>query len=215
MTTGSPSASSWRRLPWRARYQLGERLATRLRQLVIEVTHLHCTVRFEGPVRIGPGFRLWIPDGGTLIVGPGADFRNGFTCEIHGTGRVTIGPSCTFTSQALIQCSTSIDIGTRCTFGQSVMIVDGNHRYRDHRLHLLDQGYDFRPIHIGDGATVATKVTIINDLGPHCFVGANSVVTKPVPAYCLAAGVPAKVLEYYGPPGQEPPGVGPARDVGG
>jgi hypothetical protein len=27
--------------------------------------------------------------------------------------------------------------------------------------------------------------------------------------------VPAKVLEYYGPPGQEPPGVLPARDVTG
>jgi acetyltransferase-like isoleucine patch superfamily enzyme len=29
-------------------------------------------------------------------------------------------------------------------------------------------------------------------------------VSRPIPPYCLAAGVPARVLDYYGPPGQEP-----------
>jgi serine acetyltransferase len=36
-------------------------------------------------------------------------------------------------------------------------------------------------------------------------VGANSVVTRPVPPYCLVAGVPARVIEYYGPEGSAPP----------
>ena len=31
-------------------------------------------------------------------------------------------------------------------------------------------------------------------------IGANSVVTRPIPPYCLAVGAPAKVVEYFGPP---------------
>jgi acetyltransferase-like isoleucine patch superfamily enzyme len=64
---------------------------------------------------------------------------------------------------------------------------------------MLAQGYDYRPIRIADDATVTTKCTIIADLGERCFVGANSVVTKPVPPFSVAAGVPAKVIDYFGP----------------
>jgi acetyltransferase-like isoleucine patch superfamily enzyme len=30
-------------------------------------------------------------------------------------------------------------------------------------------------------------------------------VTKPVPAYCFAAGAPARVIEYFGKPEDRPP----------
>lgn len=162
---------------------------------------------FEGPVRLGPGFHLDIPDRGELIVGPGVDFRRGFVCEISDNGRVSIGAGSIFTSQALIQCSTSIDIGRRAVFGQALQIADGSHRFRDWTQHLLDQGYDFRPLTIGDNAIVHAKCTIVADIGEGAIIGANSFVNKPIPAFTLAGGVPARVLEYFGPPEQRPPGL--------
>jgi len=45
-----------------------------------------------------------------------------------------------------------------------------------------------------------TKCTILNDVGDGAFVGANSVVTKPIPPYSLAVGAPARVIDYFGPP---------------
>jgi acetyltransferase-like isoleucine patch superfamily enzyme len=165
-------------------------------------------VEFQGPVHLGPGFDLQIPDQGTLVIGPGVDFRRGFVCEISGDGRVEIGEGSIFTSHALVQCTTTITIGRRCVFGQATMIADGNHRFRDHTAHLLDQGYDFRPIRIEDGAVITSKCTILNDVGEHALVGANSLVTKPVPAFCLAGGVPARVLEYFGPPERRPADLG-------
>jgi acetyltransferase-like isoleucine patch superfamily enzyme len=198
------TARDWRRLPWELRYVHGSRLATGARKLAVRATHRHCRVEFEGPVRIGPGFSLDIPDRGTLIVGPGVDFRRGFVCEISGAGRVTIGAGSIFTSSTLIQCTTSIDIGRRCVFGQATMIVDGNHRFRDPDRPMLEQGYDYRPITIGDDVGVMTKCTIVADIGDRAFIGANSVVTRPVPPFCLAAGVPARVLEYFGPPDRRP-----------
>lgn len=162
---------------------------------------------FEGTVRLGPGFHLEIPGNGELIVGAGVDFRRGFVCEISENGRVTIGEGATFTSHALIQCSTSIEIGKRATFGQALQIADGSHRFRDWTKHLLDQGYDHRPVKIGDNATVHAKCTIVADIGTGAIIGANSFVNKPVPDYCLAAGVPARVIDYFGPSDRRPPEV--------
>jgi acetyltransferase-like isoleucine patch superfamily enzyme len=72
---------------------------------------------------------------------------------------------------------------------------------------MLDQGYDFRPIKIEDDAVITTKCTIMADVGRRAFIGANSVVTKPIPAYTVAVGAPAKPIEYFGPPGKEPEGL--------
>src|SRR5947207_2484442 len=130
--------TDWRRIPWYLRYRLGARWASEARKAMILATHQHCTVEFQGPVRLGPGFTLEIPDRGSFIVGPGVDFRMGFKCEISGDGVVRIGAGSVFTSHMLIQCTTSIDIGERCAIGQSCLITDGFHQYRDHTRHLLD-----------------------------------------------------------------------------
>jgi acetyltransferase-like isoleucine patch superfamily enzyme len=143
-----------------------------------------------------------------LIIGPGVDFRRGFVCEISGEGRVEIGAGTTFTSHTLVQCSTSIEIGTRCAFGQSVLIVDGYHRYADPGRHWLDQGYDFRPIKIGDGAGISDKCTIQADIGERAMIASHSVVNRAIPAYVVAAGSPARVVRYFGPPDE-----GPARST--
>jgi acetyltransferase-like isoleucine patch superfamily enzyme len=195
-----------RKLPWRLKYEMGWRLTTRAKLLVIRATHRHCHVEFQGPVRLGPGFELVIPDAGTFIVGPGVDFRRGFVCELSGDARVEIGAGSTFTSQALLQCTTSITIGERCHFGQSLLIVDGNHRFRDPSLTLFEQGYDFRPVVIENDVAVTTKCSIIGaHIGQHSFIGANSVVSSDIPAYCLAFGAPARVADYFGPPELRPP----------
>jgi acetyltransferase-like isoleucine patch superfamily enzyme len=82
-------------------------------------------------------------------------------------------------------------------------MADGNHRYKDPNVHWEQQGYDYRPITIGDGALILTKSTILNDVGERAVVAAHSVVTQPVPAYSLVAGAPAKVKSYFGPDAHE------------
>jgi acetyltransferase-like isoleucine patch superfamily enzyme len=198
-----------RKIPWQLRYRAGDRIATGARKLVIRLSHQQSHVEFKGPVRLGPGFALDIPDRGTFIVGPGVDFRRDFVCEISGDGRVTIGAGTTFTSSCLIQCSTSVDIGEACNFGQSTQIVDGNHRFRDPDVPMLAQGYDFRPIVIGAGVSVLSKCTIVNSIGERAYIGANSVVTREIPPFCLAVGAPARAIEYFGPPERRPPDLPP------
>ena len=191
--TGTPNAA------WRLQHRWAPRAASALRRVAVKVTHGHATVEFRGPARLGPGFSLNVPDAGTLVFGHGVDLRRGFVCEISGNGRVVIGDGSIFTSHALIQCSTSIEIGRRCVFAQSVLIADGNHRFRDPTVHMLEQGYNFRPVVVGDGAFVGSKCTVLASIGERAVVAAHSVVTRPVPAFTLVGGAPAKPLEYFGP----------------
>lgn len=193
-------------LPRQLGYIHGPRLMSRLRKWWVLARHPHATVRFTEPVYLGPGFSLHIPDGGTFIAGPACEFRRNFRGEISGAGRIEIGAGSVFTYDVVMQCSTSITVGERCMFGQATLVVDGNHRYRDLDVPMLQQGYDFRPIRIADDATITTKCTIIADVGERCFVGANSVVTKPAPPFTVVAGVPARVVDYFGPIGGEPVG---------
>jgi acetyltransferase-like isoleucine patch superfamily enzyme len=195
-------------MPWLLRYGYGRRLASSWRRASILLTHNHLDVGIAKDVAIGPRFDLWMPAEATFRVGPGSEFRRDFFCEIAPGGRVEMAEGVIFTAAALIQISTSLTIGRRAVFGQSVMIADGNHKFRDHTKHLLDQGYDFRPITIGDNAIVTSKCTILNSIGEGAIIGAGSVVTNPIPAYCLAYGAPARVVEYFGPEELRPDGLG-------
>ena len=198
-------AGRLRRLPVSIGYRRGPLHMSRLRKWWLLLRHPHVDIRFEGPVYLGPGFSLHAPDGGTFIVGSGVEFRRDFRAELGGPrSRIQIGKGCAFTYSVLVQCGTEIEIGDRVMFGQATMIVDGNHRFRDLTRPMLAQGYDYRPLKIADDVTVTTKCTVINSIGTRAFIGANTVVTRPVPPYTVAAGVPARVIDYFGPPGEEP-----------
>jgi acetyltransferase-like isoleucine patch superfamily enzyme len=200
----TPARDYLRWVPHRIGYEHGPRLMSWLRMQWVLLRHPHADVRFGRDVYIGPGFSLHIPGQGAFVVGDRVEFRRGFRAEIHGGGRVTIGNDSRFTYNVLIQCTTTIDIGERCMLGQSTILLDGQHRFRDLSQPMLDQGLDFQPLRIGDDATVTTKCSVMADVGTRAFVGANSVISKPIPPYTVAVGAPAKPIDYFGPPGGEP-----------
>ena len=157
-------------------------------------------------VYLGPRFSLHIPGPGTFIVGDGVEFRRNFRCEIYDGGQVTIGAGSYLTYNVLIACSMSVEIGERCGLGMCTSVYDGNHRYRDLSRPFLEQGFNFRAIRIDDDAQIHSLCTIINDIGERAVIGANAVVTRPIPPFTLAVGAPARPISYFGPPGLEPDG---------
>lgn len=192
----------WRGLVRRAGYVWGPRLASALRKRWILLRHPHADIRFRGAVHIGPGFSLHMPEGGKLIVGHGVEFRRNFRAELASPeATLEIGDLTAFTYESLIQVSTSIRIGARCVIGRTV-IVDGNHRFRDSSRPMIEQGYDYRPIEIGDDVGITSMTTVIASIGDHGWIGAGSVVTRDIPAYSLAVGAPARVIESFAPAGE-------------
>ena len=185
-------------------YGWGPRLASAARKRWVRLANRHADVQFGAGVYLGPGFSLYMPSGGTFVVGPGTEFKRGFRAEVMDGARIVIGARCSFTHYSLIQCSSSVEIGDGCGFGQSCAIFDGNHLFRDLEQPFMSQGFDLRPIRIGDECGILTKTTILNDIGDRAQIGANSVVVSPIPPYSVAVGAPARVVDYFGPEDQRP-----------
>ncbi|MGH2953247.1 MAG: acyltransferase [Solirubrobacterales bacterium] len=194
-------------------YRWGPRVMSRFRKWWVLIRNPHAEIRFTEPVYLGPGFSLHVPFGGKFIVGPGVEFRRGFRAELGGPdAKIVIGAGSYLTYDVIITCNTSIEIGEGCGLGQATYVADGSHRFRDLDRHFLAQGYDYRAIRIEDGAQIHSKCTIVNSIGTRSVIGANAVVSREIPPYCLAAGVPARVIDYFGPPGEEPPGWEPSPE---
>lgn len=188
-------------------------LASALRKRWAIVKNPLATIRFGKHVYAGPGFSIHAPFGGTFIAHDGVEFRRRFRTELgEPEARIEIGAGSYLTYDVIITCATTIEIGERCGLGQCTYVADGNHRYRDLTKTFMEQGYNFRPLKIEDDVQIHSKCTIVNNIGRRAIIGANAMVTKPIPPYCVAGGVPAKVLDYYGPPGMEPEGWEAHRD---
>jgi acetyltransferase-like isoleucine patch superfamily enzyme len=200
-----------RDLPARIGYGPGPRLMSWLRMRWVRFRNPRATIVFQGPVYLGPGFSIHAPSGGTLIVGPDVEFRRNFRLELATSkARVVIGAGCYLTYDVIIACSTTIEIGERCGIGLCCSVYDGSHHYRDLSKPFREQGYNFRPIRIEDDVQIHSLCTIVNNIGERAVIGANSVVTKEIPAFTLAGGVPARPIEYFGPPRE---GEAPAAEA--
>ena len=80
-----------------------------------------------------------------------------------------------------------------------VYISDNLHGYEDINLPIKQQPIiQHREVVIGEGSWLGENVCVLGaKIGKHCVIGANSVVTKDIPDYCVAVGVPAKVIRSY------------------
>ncbi len=65
---------------------------------------------------------------------------------------------------------------------------------------VMDCPLKYAPIHIKDGAHIGIGSIIMPGvtIGKGAVIGAGAVVTKDIPDYCIAVGVPAKVIKKLG-----------------
>jgi UDP-2-acetamido-3-amino-2,3-dideoxy-glucuronate N-acetyltransferase len=57
---------------------------------------------------------------------------------------------------------------------------------------------EYRTTLVGKGASIGANATLVcgNEIGEYAMIGAGAVITKPVPAYALMAGNPARQLGW-------------------
>ena len=90
-----------------------------------------------------------------------------------------------------------IKIGNNVRIAPNVMIISANHVFDNTDIPICEQGMDVKPITIEDDVWVAGRVNIMAGvtIGKGSVIGAGSVVTKDIPPYSVAVGVPAKVIK--------------------
>lgn len=92
-----------------------------------------------------------------------------------------------------------IEIEKKVLIADKVFISDCTHSYGDITRPVMEQ--EILPIDkviIGEGTWIGENVCVCGaSIGKHCIIGANSVVTKNIPDYSVAVGIPAKVIKYF------------------
>ena len=110
---------------------------------------------------------------------------------------------------ACLWANTSITIGNYVKIGGDCIIMDTDAHSLDYMVRRLREknadgfGMDglsaaTAPIVIEDNVLIGTRCIILKGvtIGARSIIGSGSVVVKPIPADCLAAGNPCKILRY-------------------
>lgn len=114
---------------------------------------------------------------------------------IPGRG-LSLGDDVDLALDVLITTGGGVTIGDRVLIGYRTCIISGNHVIPPIPGRIFDAGHVGRPVTIENDVWVGCNCTILGGvtIGEGAVIGAGSVVTKDVPSFAIAAGVPAKVI---------------------
>ena len=137
----------------------------------------HKNVTVHKTCRISPESRI-NPKGGTISIGCGSSVNA--NCTIVGYGK-----------------EGQVTIGDNVRIAANAMMIAGNHVFNDVNTPICKQGIRPAPITVHDDVWIAGRVNITAGvtIGKGAVIAAGAVVTKDIPPYSIAAGVPAKVIK--------------------
>lgn len=144
----------------------------------------------DGPKRIFIGNKVLISCYGWLAANPLTGNKN---CKL------IIGDGTYIGRFAHIYATSKIEIGKKVLIADKVYISDNLHGYKNINMPVIDQPIvQTNEVVIGDGAWLGENVCIVGaSVGKNCVIGANAVVTKNIPDYCIAVGIPAQIIKRY------------------
>ncbi len=136
-------------------------------------------IKNKGEIHIGNRVSIWSNINRTRL-------------SAHLNGKIFIG-SDTFINGAFISATNKVRIGNNCKFGPFTMIMDSDfHDISDHNKEgVVEEIVIEDDVWLGARSTVLKGVTV----GKGAVVAVGAVVTKDIPPYSIAAGVPAKVIK--------------------
>jgi acetyltransferase-like isoleucine patch superfamily enzyme len=153
---------------------------------------------------------ILISDPRHIFIGDGVCIRDNARLEIvHSPGanwvpKLSIGNNVNIEQGVHIVCQASVIIEDNVSITPYCAIVDTYHpNDPPDVMPKIGERLPDRPTHvrIGAGSFIGIHSTILPNvtIGRGCVIGAGSVVTSDVPDYCVAAGVPARVIRQYDP----------------
>ena len=113
-------------------------------------------------------------------------------------GYIHVGTRSYIGSQSIIYGHVGVAIGDHVLIAPQAMIVPYQHIFASREALIAEQGGVQRKVAIEDDVYLGMSVRILLGvtIGRGAVVGAGAVVTKDIPAYAVAVGVPARVLRY-------------------
>lgn len=113
----------------------------------------------------------------------------------HPGGRLEIGNGVFLNYGASLSAHRLVQIGDGCQIGSYACLMDNDY----HSVEDRNKPGESRPIVLGRNVWLGVRVIVLKGvtIGENAVIGAGSVVTKDIPADCVAAGVPARVIRTF------------------
>jgi acetyltransferase-like isoleucine patch superfamily enzyme len=165
------------------------------RFLRFKIANPHVITR--GFVFMDRGVELYARRGyGRLILGRWLHLGVNTALRCH-EGTLSVGDKTVLGRDVSINCYLDVEVGAAALFADSVYVSDFDHKFADLTMPIKDQGIAKSRVRIEPDVWLGTKVTVSRGvlIGEGSVVGANAVVTRDLPAYCVAVGVPARVVK--------------------
>lgn len=150
---------------------------------------VHESSYVDDGAEIGHGTRIW------YFSHVLRDARIGSGCNIGqnvmiGAG-VVVGDRCKIQNNVSVYENVTLEDGVFC--GPSCVFTNVVNPRAE-----IERKDELLPTRVGRGASIGANATIVcgNDIGDYAFVAAGAVVTEPVPAHALVAGVPARRIGW-------------------
>ena len=141
---------------------------------------------------------------GVLVFHPenielGANVYVGHNAILKGyyKNKLRIGDETWIGQQAFFHSAGGIDIGARVGIAPAVRIISSFHREAGRDVPILDSPIELAPVVIEDDCDLGVGAIVLPGvrIGRGSQIGAGAVVSKDVPAYSVAVGVPARVTK--------------------
>ena len=205
LTTRVGTGTNWTRRLVRAARVRKERLFGRWwlwRFLALDSrTHEEIRVgahpRFYVPVRANGEGRITIGDNNVFgfplshRLGNGEILLQARTPEAE----IVLGSDNMINNNCAIYCTQQVLIGNSCLLGEQVGIYDSDF-HNVSPVRRREREVPSAPIKVGNNVWIGSRAMILKGvtIGDNTVIGAMSLVTRSLPANCVAAGVPARIL---------------------
>jgi acetyltransferase-like isoleucine patch superfamily enzyme len=145
-------------------------------------------------VSVGPRGRISPPS--SIQVGPECQLGVGVELNPWG-GRISIGRDVFVGPYVVIYGHGGVTIGDHSLISMHCCIVSSNHTISERGSIIRHEPDILLPTRIGSDAWLGAGVKVLGGvtIGDGCVVGAGAVVTKDLPPYSIAVGIPAKVVK--------------------
>ena len=113
-------------------------------------------------------------------------------------GNITIGENSNIAMNCFIQSAKEVNIGKNVLFAAYCYVIGGgDHETERTDIPIIAQGQIVKGITIEDNCWIGASVKVLDGvkIGRDSIIGAGAVVTKDIPSYAIAVGVPAKVVK--------------------
>jgi acetyltransferase-like isoleucine patch superfamily enzyme len=157
----------------------------------------------DGPVFFGSGLELQIARRGRIEFGRFVWVGHGTKIRCH-EGSVEIGAKTVLGQECTISAYGRVRIGEQCVIADRAMFIDFDHGVVEVERPIRQQGIYTREVEVGSNVWVGYGACVLRGVrvGDNSIIGANSVVTKDVPANAVVAGVPARIVRMRDVPDQ-------------